>query len=143
VVAAPVACPDDLGEPVDPALLTISLQTDAPSVADVIHRAAALCDPDSHDEVVSALVERFEDDDRPARGVEGLAGELQTAAREADPEGDSPAGGMVASAAAWLSTNFDQADARERVLREAARAAFGGEPPDDVASWLEAEGVSL
>ncbi len=118
------------------------MQTDVPSVADVIRRAVALCDPDSHDESVSALLERFEDDDRPARAVGALTEELERAAYEADPDGDGGAARMAAMAAAWLATNFDHADDRERVLRESARAAFGDDPPDPVAAWLAAQGIT-
>jgi hypothetical protein len=119
------------------------LRTDTPTVANVIERAAALCDPAAHDEAVATLVERYEDDDRPARGVEGLVEELARAAREADPEADSPAARMTAAAASWLATNAEEDRKRDLVLRESARAAFGDRPPELVETWLELEGVQV
>ena len=115
------------------------MRTDVPTVAEVVQRAAALCDPPAADPAVTALVERFEDDGRPARGVSGLAQELERAVVAADAEGDSPAAAMTAAAAAWLATNIEHGEDRERVLREASRAAWSGSPPDHVGTWLEGE----
>jgi hypothetical protein len=112
-----------------------------PTVAEAVTRAAALCDPSAGDWAVTAMIESFEDDDRPTTAVEDLAGELGSTAEGVDPEGDSPAVAMTAAAAVWLSTNIDSADDRERVLREAARLGFGDGIPANVAAWLEAEGV--
>ena len=112
-----------------------------PTVAEAVTRAAALCDPAAGDWAVTALLESFEDDDRPATAVEDLVGELGSTVGGVDPEGDSPAAAMTAAVAVWLSTNIDSAGDRERVLREAARLGFGDGVPTDVAEWLEAEGV--
>jgi hypothetical protein len=113
-----------------------------PTVAEAVERAAAICDPDGHDDAVRALIESFEDDERPVTAVEDLSGELTSVARGIDPEGDSPAAEMTAAAAVWLSTNADQADDRPHVLREAARLHFGGDPPPHVADWLAAMPVA-
>jgi hypothetical protein len=107
-----------------------------PTVAEAVERSAAICDPDGRDEAVRALIESFEDDERPATAVEDLSGDLTGAARGIDPEGDSPAAQMTVAAAVWLSTNADQADHREHVLRESARLYFEGDPPPHVADWL-------
>lgn len=119
------------------------MQTDTPTVAHVFERAAALTDPDAHDEVVAALIERFEDDDRPARGVEDFEEVAWEAVGREDPEGDSPAGQMTAAAATWLATNPGQGHDQERVLREAARLAFHGDPPPAVAGWLAGLGIEV
>lgn len=113
-----------------------------PTVAEAVRRAAALCDPAATDWAVTALLESFEDDDRPATAVEDLVGELGSTVGGVDPEGDSPAAAMTAAAAVWLSTNIDSADDRDRVLRESARLGFGDSVPADVADWLSAEGVT-
>jgi len=111
-----------------------------PTVGEAVSKAAALCDPEAADSAVTALLEIFEDDERPATAVDDLVAELGSTVGGVDPEGDSPAAAMVAAAAIWLATNID-ADDRERVLRESARLSFGDHPPADVAEWLEAEGV--
>ena len=117
------------------------MQTDIPTVSHVFERAAALTDPDAHDEVVAGLVERFEDDDRPARSIEDFEQLAWEALGRDDPEGDSPAGQMTAAAATWLATNPVQEHARDHVLREAARLAFHGDPPASVAAWLAEHGI--
>jgi hypothetical protein len=117
------------------------MQTDTPTVAHVFERAAALTDPDAHDEIVAALVERFEDDERPARGVDDFEQLAWEAVGREDPEGDSPAGQMTAAAATWLVTNPGQDDDQARVLREAARLAYHGDPPPAVAGWLAELGI--
>jgi hypothetical protein len=114
---------------------------DGPSVAAVVARAAAICDPHGHDPTVNALVERFEDDDRPAAGVADLAALVRSTLEEEGPQVIGPPATMTAVAAAWLSTNFDHADDRERVLRESSRAAFGGQPPADVEGWLSEQAI--
>ena len=113
-----------------------------PTVGEAVGKAAGVCDPGGADWAVTALVESFEDDDRPATAVEDLVGELGSTVGGVDPEGDSPAAAMTAAVAVWLATNVDQADDRERVLREAARLGFGDDAPPSVTQWLEAEGVA-
>lgn len=114
-----------------------------PTVAEAVTKAAALCDPQATDWAVTALLESFEDDDRPATAVEDLVGELGSTVGGVDPEGDSPAAAMTAAVAFWLATNIDAAGDRERVLRESARLGFGERIPDEVNAWLEAEGAAL
>jgi hypothetical protein len=63
------------------------------------------------------------------------------AVAEIDPEGESAALAMTASAAGWLATNIDRSDERDIVLREAARAAFEGRVPDEVSEWLADQGL--
>jgi hypothetical protein len=114
-----------------------------PSVAAVIEGAAAICDPYGHDETVAALVERFEDDDRPAAAVADLAALVRGSLEEEGPQVIGPPATMTAVAAAWLSTNFEHAHDRERVLRESSRAAFGGRPPAEVESWLSEQEIAI
>jgi hypothetical protein len=119
------------------------MRTDTPPVSEVVERAAAICDPHGHDDVVNALVERFQDDDRPARSVPELWDELRAGANEADPAGLSTAAQVTAAAAVWLATNAEFGDDRERVLREAVRAAYDGRPPEPVEVWLSEQGVAV
>jgi hypothetical protein len=111
------------------------------SVSEVVARAAAICDPDAHDETVAGIVQLFEDDDRPATAVPDLA-ELVSGSFEEGPRPIGPAPKMTAVAAAWLATNFEHAGDRERVLRESSRAAFDGRPPADIRDWLAEQAVA-
>jgi hypothetical protein len=119
------------------------VETDIPTVSEVVRRAATICDPAGDDVAVTALVERFSDDDRPARSVDGLHSLIHEELNLADPAADDPAAAMTAACAAWLATNIEQGDDRELVLREASRVAFDGRPPEPIAGWLERQGVSV
>jgi hypothetical protein len=119
------------------------MATNTPTVSHAFERAAALTDPDDHDDVVAAVVERVEDDDRPAASVEDLEEFAWEVVGREDPEGDSPAGQMMAAAAMWLATHPEQDHDREHVLREAARLAFRGDPPGNVAEWLAEAGIQV
>lgn len=107
----------------------------------VVREAARACDPEQRSEGVTALVESFEDDERPATAPENLAGELRSAAREIDPDGLEPEVALAAATAHWLATNPGDGDDRERAIREGARLFFGDDVPDSVSGWLEARGL--
>jgi hypothetical protein len=112
-----------------------------PTVSEAVRQAAAICDPDGSETAVTALLESFEDDDRPATASEDLAGELLETVRGIGPDGGQPAALATAAAAAWLATNPAQAENGDHVLREASRLVFDGEPPEPLAEWLAARGV--
>jgi len=117
-------------------------RTQIPTVAEVITKAAAICDPEGDDAAARGLIDSFEDDDRPVTAVEDLAGELTSVERGIDPDQDTPAAQMTVAAAVWLSTNPDQEHEGEHVLREAARLYFHADPPQDVADWLADRGIA-
>jgi hypothetical protein len=119
------------------------MQTDTPTVYEVVDEAAALTDPHGHDDAIRELLLSFEDDDRPARGVEDLPDVFASTAHGVDPEGDSPAVRVTAAVAAFLATQPEGGDDREGTLREAVRTAYGEEVPEPVGDWLRDEGVEL
>lgn len=114
-----------------------------PTMSEAVTRAAALCDPDGSDWTVTALIESFEDDERPATAVDDLAEVLRSTVAGVDPEGDSPAAAAAAAAALWLATNMDAADDRERVLREGVRLFYADGVPAGVKEWLAEQDVSV
>jgi hypothetical protein len=118
-------------------------RTTIPTVAESVRDAAAICDPEGTDTVVTALFEAFEDDDRPATASEDLGGELRETVEAVDPEGDSPAGLMAVAAAVWLATNPEHEHDPDRVLQESARLVFEGDAPEHVTAWLEERGVRI
>jgi len=119
------------------------MPNDAPTVYEVVHEAVAMTDPDRHDDAIEELLLAFEDDDRPARGVDDIAEILGSTANGVDPEGDSPAVRVAAAVAAFLATNPDGGDDRTATLRLAARTAYRDEVPEPVVEWLRDEGVEL
>ena len=112
------------------------------TVASVVQRAVALCDPDGTDDACSQLLLAYEDDDRPAVGVtESLAEELRTTVDGLDPEHDSAAADVAAAVATFLAGDPHGGSGDEATIREAVRIAWGGNPPPSVADWLSAQGV--
>ncbi len=118
---------------------------DPPTVAAAARRGAEAVDPSGEDADVGVFVAHLEDADEPVTAVAGLSDRLEEARRAADPEGDVPAVTMAAAVTTYLRFRRDEVDEpREDLLRLAARAEFdGGEPPDDVADWLSAQGVEV
>ena len=112
------------------------------TVARVVHRAVALCDPDGADDACSQLLLAYEDDDRPAVGLgDTLAEELRTTVEGLDPEHDSAAAEVAAAVAVFLAGDPHGGNDDEATIREAVRVAWGGTPPDHVRDWLDAQGV--
>jgi hypothetical protein len=112
-------------------------------VSEVVREAAAITDPNGSDDAITALVEIYEDDDRPSTAVEDLLGTLLATAEGIDLEGDDGGVEVTAAAAAWLAHNPAQASGHERdhVVREAVRMAYKGKPPEGVEGWLEGRGI--
>lgn len=108
-------------------------------VSEVVREAAAITDPGGADAAIGALVEIYEDDDRPSTAIEDLLGTLMATAEGIDLEGDEGGVEVTAAAAAWLAHNPAQANGHERdhVVRESVRVAYKGKPPPQVESWLE------
>jgi hypothetical protein len=116
--------------PSDPATLTIS---------ELVRHAGAIVDPDGDDEAVVEFVTRYEDDDKPVRGLLGsLAEHIAWGADE------NPAVIMAQAVVLYLGHRPGELhDDPVRVLRLAARAELDGRPPQPVAEWLSEVGVSL
>ena len=107
-----------------------------PTVFEVVRRAAEVCDPrDQHPEVAELLA-RFEDRDEPITALEDPEAELaEAAALDED---------LAEPVATYLAHRRDEIDdAREGLLRLAARAEVPGDPPGPVHDWLVDEGVEV
>ncbi|HEX8067194.1 MAG TPA: hypothetical protein VF520_11780 [Thermoleophilaceae bacterium] len=115
-----------------------------PTVAQVVHRAVVIADPDGTDPATAQLLAAFEDDDRAAPGLShSLAEELRTTVEGLDPEGDSAAAEVAAAVAAFLATDPSAEGEPRETIRVAARIAWGEFAPDHVARWLAARGVDI
>ena len=114
-----------------------------PSVADVVRRAVAICDPDGNDELMADFLLAYEDSDEPVTSLEGRDREFfETAERV---QGTLPGAGveMAAAVATYLAFRRDElSDDDAGLLRLAARAEFGENPPEEIAAWLQDAGVA-
>ena len=114
------------------------------TVAQIVHRAAEVCDPQGENDGVTDLLTRFEDDDEPVVGAIAFDQRLDEAIGAIDPQREDPTIVMAVAVIRYLAHRRDQVDdVREDILRLAARAEFDGKPPDDLLDWLAAEGVAV
>jgi hypothetical protein len=117
---------------------------DSATLAQIVQRAVAVCDPAGEHEAVADLSERFEDSDEPITAVGDIGSRMAEAGGVVDPDGLDPAVAMTTAVTVYLAHRRDHADDdREDVLRLAARNEFDGRPPAHVADWLAAQGVDL
>ena len=118
-------------------------EPDPVTLAQLVHRAAEITDPNGADADVVALEQRFEDADWPVSGIlDSIEQRMAEAAGTLDPQEDSPALQMTAAVAVYLAHRRDEIDEDPvDVLRLAARAEFNGNPPAHVANWLDEAGI--
>ena len=113
------------------------------TLAQLVHRAAEITDPEGADDDVIQLALRFEDADWPVSGIlDTIEQRMAEAAGALDPQEDSPGLQVAAAVAVYLAHRRDELeeDAAD-VLRLAARAEFNGNPPANVADWLQSSGI--
>jgi hypothetical protein len=115
------------------------------TLAAVVRRAVDACEiaAPADDDRLGELLERFEDADQPVRGLEDVEQRVDEALGTIDLEWEQePPLAMAGAVAVYLAFRPDELDAdAETLLRLAARAEYGGEPPPAVADWLAAAGV--
>jgi hypothetical protein len=118
-------------------------EPDPVTLAQLVHRAAEITDPDGADDDVTALMQRFEDADWPVSGIlESIEQRMAEAAGALDPQEESPGLQVAAAVAVYLAHRRDEVDEdADHVLRMATRAEFDGKPPAHVANWLESAGI--
>jgi hypothetical protein len=118
-------------------------EPDPITLAQLVHRAGEITDPDGADDDVTQLMLRFEDADWPVTGIlDSIEQRMAEAAGTLDPQQDSPALQMTAAVTVYLAHRRDQMeDDPVNVLRMAARAEFDGNPPAHVANWLDMVGI--
>jgi hypothetical protein len=118
-------------------------EPDPVTLAQLVHRAAEITDPEGGDDDVVALMQRFEDADWPVSGiVDSIEQRMAEAAGALDPQEESPGLQMTTAVAVYLAHRRDELEEDpDHVLRMAARAEFDGRPPAHVANWLESAGI--
>jgi hypothetical protein len=115
-----------------------------PTLAEVVHRAVEVCDPDGAEEGPSELLRRFEDRDEPVTAEADVEQEIAEVKGAIDPQDEDPVVVMTAAVATYLAfrrTELEREPAE--LLRLAARAEFDGSPPEHVAGWLAERRVEV
>jgi hypothetical protein len=122
----------------------VPTEPDTPRLSEVVRRAVEIVDPDG----VSGDLERyfllFEDRDEPISAVEDLQAVAFDAVRQGAEDPVDPTVTMAAAVTTYLGFRRDEVDGDDLdILTLAARSEFGGNPPPEVANWLEERGVEL
>jgi hypothetical protein len=115
------------------------------TLAEAVHRAVVVVDPDG-DAGLEDLLVRFEDDDEPLDSTSAEIAEQRIAeeAGKLDPQAEDPAVQMAAAVATYLAYRRDELDEEpHRLLELAARAEFDAHPPAGVEDLLAERGVQL
>jgi hypothetical protein len=115
------------------------------TLAETIHRAVVVVDPDGN-AGLEDLLAPFEDDDEPLDSTSAQIAEQRIAeeAGKLDPQAEDPAVQMAAAVATYLAYRRDELDEEpQRLLELAARAEFEGHPPEGVEELLAERGVRL
>jgi hypothetical protein len=115
------------------------------TLAEVVHRAVVVVDPDG-DAGLEDLLVAFEDDDEPLDSTSAEIAEQRIAeeAGKLDPQAEDPAVQMAAAVATYLAYRRDELDEEpQRLLELAARAEFDAHPPAGVEDLLAERGVQL
>jgi hypothetical protein len=114
-----------------------------PTVAEVVRRAVEVCEHEGDLDGLAEFVLRFEDRDEPVTAL-GEGREREFFEQEGRVEGQDPEPSLVmaAAVATYLAFRRDEVtDDEDDLLRLAARAEFGSDPPPYVADWLALRGV--
>jgi hypothetical protein len=115
------------------------------TLAEAVHRAVVVVDPDGH-AGLEDLLALFEDDDEPLDSTSAQIAEQRIAeeAGKLDPQAEDPALQMAAAVATYLAYRRDELDEDpQKLLELAARAEFDAHPPTGVEDLLADRGVRL
>ncbi|MEA2268049.1 MAG: hypothetical protein QOD55_1259 [Solirubrobacteraceae bacterium] len=115
------------------------------TLAQVVHRAVQVVDPDGTEGLDDLLV-RFEDADEPlsSAAADSAAQRIAEGVGALDPQVEDGAVQMAGAVATYLAFRRDEVgEAPGALLDLAARAEFAGKPPDVVRSWLADNGIEL
>jgi hypothetical protein len=107
------------------------------TLAQVVHRAVEVVDPDGDDPDVTDFLVRYEDADEPVTAVEDVGQRLAEAAGALDPQQEAGPLQVAVAVATYLAHRRDELpDDPDEIVRLAVRAEFEGNPPQPVADWL-------
>jgi hypothetical protein len=113
------------------------------TLAQIVHRAVEVVDPDGADEALVEFLQRFEDFDEPASALtESIQSRMAEATGVYDPQEESGPVQVAGAVVVYLTHRRDEVDDDpENILRLTARAEFDGNPPPVVANWYDQNGI--
>jgi hypothetical protein len=112
------------------------------TISQIVHRAVEIVDPDGADEDVVEFLRRFEDTDTPVTAVEDIDTRIAEVTGVIDPQEDAPVLQVARAVAVYLAFRRDEVtDEADDILRLAVRAEYNGNPPPNIANWLDEVGV--
>ena len=115
-----------------------------PTLFQVVHRAVEVCDPVGSEDGPADLLRRFEDRDEPVTAAGDVEQQIAEAEGAIDPQDEDPVAVMTAAVATYLAFRRTEMEREPReLLALAARAEFDADPPEPVARWLDAQGVTV
>ena len=115
-----------------------------PTLSEVVRRAVEIVDPDGASGDVERYSLYFEDRDEPISAIEDLQAVAFDAVRQGAEDPIDPAVTMVAAVTTYLGFRRDEVDGDDLdILTLAARSEFRGNPPPEIANWLEERGVEV
>ena len=114
------------------------------TLAQIVHRAGEVVDPQGSDAEISDFVVRFEDDDEPVTAVEDVEERIAETAGAIDPQQESGPVQVAAAVATYLAFRRDETGGEpDELVRLAVRAEFDGKPPKPVSKWLELNEIEV
>lgn len=113
------------------------------TLAQLVHRAVEICDPDGAEEDLVELLRRFEDADEPASALgDGIEQRMAETVGVLDPQEEAPVLQVASAVTVYLAHRRDELhDDPDAILRMAIRSEFNGHPPANVANWLDEVGL--
>jgi len=114
------------------------------TLAQVVHRAAEVVDPDGADQDVVDLLVRFEDADEPVSAIDDVELRIAEGAGAIDPQEESGPVQVARVVATYLAfRRYEVAEEPDELVRLAVRAEYDGHPPEPVTEWLALNGVEV
>jgi len=114
-----------------------------PSLFDVVNRAVQVVDPNGQFDLAD-LLQHVEDSDEPVTAHQNIEEDLAELKGHIDPQDEDPAVMTAIAVATYLAFRRDEIDDDPGdILRLAVRSEWKGHPPDNVAAWLEEQGVPV
>jgi hypothetical protein len=115
------------------------------TLAQVVHRAVEVVDPDGGDADVADLLARFEDADEPVSSIGDVETRIAEGAGTIDPQEEIGAVQIARAIATYLAFRRDEVTDQDpdELVRLAVRAEYDGHPPGPVADWLALNDVEV
>ncbi len=118
-------------------------ERESPTLAQVVTRAVEVCD-DSSSDGLARLRKRFGKANEPIAAVDDVEQRLNDVIGPPEPDEDDAALTMARALVCYLAKRTGElGEDPVELLVLASRAEFGPNPPEQVARWLELQGIAV